>query len=199
MTITYTIGSELYLNITNKCTNNCVFCIRRNGPSVGDADDLWLEREPTREEILADIFKRDLSQYSEIVFCGYGEPLERLDDVVYICREIKKHGDHKIRINTNGQADLLYSRNTSKDLKDLVDVISISLNAADADNYQKICWSQFGECAFGSIVAYAQECRKYIPRVILTVVDVIGPEQVEKCRAIADRAGAEFRVREMIE
>ena len=199
MVITYIIENSLYVNITNRCTNSCDFCIRNNGDSMGDSESLWLEKEPTKEEILADIISRDLSAFKEIVFCGYGEPLCRQDDVVFVCKKIKDVSSITIRVNTNGHADLINGRSTAKELEGLVDIISISLNAANAKNYQDICHSDFGEDSFKAVVAYATDCMKYIKKVLLTVVDVISPEEIEKCRIIAEEIGAEFRVRAMIE
>lgn len=199
MVITYTIGESLYVNITNKCSNACEFCIRNNGDSVGDAESLWLEKDPTKEEILTDIFSRDLTNFKELVFCGYGEPLYRHDDVVFICKKIREVSQITNRINTNGHADLISGRSTAKELEGLVDIISISLNAADAKSYEAICHSEFGEAAFKAVLDYTADCIKYVPNVLLTVVDVISQEEIEKCRKIAQDIGAEFRVRAIIE
>jgi radical SAM enzyme (TIGR04100 family) len=199
MVITYTIGDSLYVNVTNQCTNSCEFCIRNNGDSVGDAQSLWLEKEPSKEEILMDILSRDLYAFNELVFCGYGEPLCRHDDIVFICQKVKEASSIKIRINTNGHADLINGRSTAQELAGLIDIISISLNAADAKSYQSICHSDFGEDAFKAVLDYTADCMKYIPKVMLTVVDVISPAEIERCRIIAEGIGAEFRVRTMIE
>ena len=199
MTITYALNGSFYVNITNRCSNRCDFCIRNNGDGVGDADSLWLEREPTVAEILADIKKNDLSQYKELVFCGYGEPLMRLDAIVAVVRELKKQTKISVRINTNGQADLIYGRPTSHELEGLIDVVSISLNTPDADSYDRLCHSDYGPSAFDALIAYAADCKKYVTTVILTVVDIIPPEDIEKCRAIAASAGVSLRVRKMIE
>lgn len=108
MTLTYRLGNALYINLTNKCTNACSFCIRLGGDTVGDSGSLWLEREPDKEEVLADIFRRDLSEFQELVFCGYGEPMMRLDDLVWIAAQVKRKAPNlPIRVNTNGQARAL--------------------------------------------------------------------------------------------
>jgi radical SAM enzyme (TIGR04100 family) len=199
MTITYPIQDSLYVNITNRCSNRCDFCIRNNSDSVNGSDSLWLDREPTMAEILASIQKNDLSLYKELVFCGYGEPMMRLDAIVAVVSELKRQTKISIRINTNGQADLIYGRPTAPDLKGLIDIVSISLNTSDADSYDKVCHSDYGKAAFDAIIAYAVQCKKYVPKVIFTVVDVIPSEEIEKCRAIAQKAGVSFRVRAMIE
>lgn len=197
MTITYPIDNNLYVNITNKCSNRCEFCIRNFGDSMGTSNTLWLEKEPTSEEILADILKNDLYRYKELVFCGYGEPLQRLETVVEVLKELKKHSQISVRINTNGQADLIYDRPTAQELKGLVDIISISLNAPDAQSYDKMCHSNFGEAAFDAILKYASDCKNYIPEVIMTVVDVIDTHQIELCRELTEKLGVTFRVRHM--
>lgn len=198
--ITYRLGANLYLNITNRCSNRCSFCIRQNGNSVGDADDLWLKQEPTRDEILKAVFANDLSKFHEIVFCGYGEPMERLEDVVWLARQIKtKNGAGiKIRVNTNGQADLIHNRRTAPELEGAVDAISISLNAPNAEKYQELCHSEFGTKVFDAITTYTKDCVKYVPDVTMSVVDVMPKEDIEECAKIAKAAGAKFRVRELI-
>lgn len=198
--ITYRLNGSLYLNITNRCSNRCRFCIRQNGDSVGDAKSLWLDKEPDREEILKAVFANDLSKFHEIVFCGYGEPMERLDDVVWLSRQIKsKNGAGiKIRVNTNGQADLIHGRRTAPELSGAVDAVSVSLNAPDAEKYQELCHSQFGKKVFDAIIAYTKDCVNFVPEVTMSVVDVMPKEDIEKCSEIAKAAGAQFRVRELI-
>jgi len=198
MTITYTVGDGLYLNITNRCSNNCTFCVRSIQNSVGDADDLWLEREPALDEIITDINKRRLSAYEELVFCGYGEPLYRLADVLEICEFVKEKtkGKLPIRINTNGLADLINSRPTAKETANMADTISISLNAPTPEKYNQLCRSEFGEQAFPAILAYAKECKENGAEVTLTAVDVIPTDELEACKKIANSIGVKFRVRE---
>ena len=124
MTVTYEVDSGLYLNITNRCSNRCEFCIRNNGDGAYGSEPLWLVREPTVEEILESVFSRDLKKYSEIVFCGYGEPTYRLPDVIYVAKEIKKaYPDIPIRINTNGQSDLILGYNTAEMFRGAIDVV----------------------------------------------------------------------------
>ena len=113
MTITYQYHDALYVNLTNRCPNACDFCLRTHGDKVGDSGSLWLEREPSKEEIWEDIEKRDLSKYRELVFCGYGEPACRLDDMLWICRQVRAVSGIKIRVNTNGLSDLINGRDTA--------------------------------------------------------------------------------------
>jgi len=155
-----------------------------------------LDKEPTVQEVLEQI--GDPTQYSEIVFCGFGEPMIKLEELLEIAREVKRKGG-KVRINTNGQANLYHGRNVVPLLKGLVDVISISLNAPTAEQYDAICHSRYGKEAFENILEFARECVKVIPRVVLSVVDVLSPDDIERCRAIAEDIGAQLRVRQMIE
>jgi len=195
MTITYTVGDGLYINMTNRCTNSCVFCVRQNQTGVGDAESLWLPHEPSLPEILDDLQKRDLADFSEIVFCGYGEPLCRLDDLIAVCRDIKAKSDLPVRINTNGQSDLINGRSTARELAGLADIVSVSLNAPTAQEYDRICHSEFGQNALPAIIEFAKQCKDNDIQVILTAVDILTPEQMSGCRAIADGIGVGFRER----
>jgi len=193
MTITYRIGNGLYINITNRCTNDCTFCIRLSGDSVGDADSLWLEREPSREEILSDIKSRNLDDYSEIVFCGYGEPTERLDDLLWICGQLKKIGCPPIRVNTNGHASLIAGYDVTPKFAGLVDKLSVSLNAADADEYNELCKPVFGLGAYQGVLDFAVKAKDYVSGVVLSVVE--GTTDIEACRKVADEMDLPLRVR----
>ena len=197
MTITYTVGDSLYVNTTNRCSNSCDFCVRSHGEEL--YGDLWLDREPTREEILEDIEKRPLADYKELVFCGYGEPCERLDDILWVCRELKKQHTLKIRINTNGHSDLINGRNTAPEFAGLMDTVSISLNCADAKSYAAVCHPEFGEEAYAALIDFARRVKEYVPNVIFSVVRGSIPDaDIEICRKIAEDAGVKLRVREML-
>jgi radical SAM enzyme (TIGR04100 family) len=199
MQITYELDGNLYVNLTNLCSNHCSFCIRNNGDGVGSADNLWLAREPSEDEVVRDILKHDLAQYRELVFCGYGEPLERLETLLAVCRQVRAVSPVFIRINTNGQADLINGRPTAPLLKGLVDGVSISLNAADAASYDRLCASEYGEKAYDALLRFTADCVRLLPHVTLSVVDVIPPDEIEKCRAVARKLGADFRVRTLID
>ena len=193
MTVTYRVGSGLYINITNQCSNQCGFCIRNYCDSVGDTDSLWLEREPSREEILRDLLRHNLANYSEIVFCGFGEPTERLDDLLWLCERLKKMDCPPIRINTNGQASMIAGYDTAPKLAGLVDKLSISLNAAGAEEYYALCKPSFGIEAYQGMLDFAKEARGYVPEVVLSVVG--GTTDIEACRKIAEELGLPLRVR----
>ncbi len=197
MIITYEHGDGLYVNLTNRCSNACDFCVRSYGNTI--YGNLWLEREPTVEEIKESIFSRDLTKYSEIVFCGYGEPTERLADIREICAEIRKKSDITIRINTNGHSDLINGRDTAADFEGLFDIVSISLNTSDPLVYKEMCRPKFGGRSHMAIIDFALNVKNHVPRVILSVVDTtITPEDIEMCRGLAEDIGVEFRLREFI-
>ncbi|MFZ3130122.1 MAG: TatD family nuclease-associated radical SAM protein [Desulfosporosinus sp.] len=195
MTITYAIENSLYLNITNRCSNNCTFCVRNNSEGVVDRLNLWLEREPTVDEVLEDISKLEISNYKELVFCGYGEPMMRTFDLIEICKKLKDYYNIPLRINTNGQANLLNGYDITPLLEGLADTISISLNAKNKQEYQALCLSDFGETAFEGILDFAVKCKKHIPNVVLSVVDLISEEDIQACKLIAEGIGVDFRVR----
>lgn len=198
LTICYVLGNTLYINLTNRCTNRCSFCVRDKDCGIGDVN-LWLEREPTAEEMIADIKKFNPKNYDEAVFCGYGEPTMRLDELLACAKFIKEQYGSKIRINTNGQANLVYGENVAPRFDGLIDVVSISLNAKNAEEYDELCKSIFGKESFQALIDFARECKKYVPEVVMSVVDVLPAEDIEACRKIAESVGARLRVRELIE
>lgn len=195
MTILYKVGNNLYVNVTNRCPCACTFCIRNNGDGAYGSNSLWLDREPTLEEII-DAFKQyDLSKYDEIVFCGYGEPLERLDIIVKICKYLRKNSTCKIRINTNGLANLIHNRNVVPELKDCFDIISISLNAGCEESYLKVTRPKFKDGSYHAMLQFAKECKNITPKVIFTVVDVISKEEIELAQSVANTLEIPLRVR----
>lgn len=198
MTICYVLENSLYVNLTNRCTNQCTFCVRDKDCGVGDVN-LWLDREPTIEEVLKDLEKFNPAKYKEVVFCGYGEPTLRLDVIISAARFIKENYNSRIRINTNGHANLVYKRDVTEDLKGLIDTLSISLNAKNKKEYNDICKCAYGEAGFDALIDFAKCAVKHIPEVVMSVVDVLPKEDIEECRKIAESAGALLRIRSLIE
>ncbi len=205
MTITYEYEGALYVNLTNKCNCNCEFCLRHGKAqgSIYTEDSLWLEREPTREEALDSFLGRDVCSYREIVFCGYGEPTYRLDDLLWLVDELKKRFKDKlptVRINTNGHANLINGRNVCPELAGRIHTLSISLNATNAADYVALCKPIQGEAAYQAMLDFAKESAAYVPQVILTIVDKDKTAQeIEQCRAIAAGLGVTLRVRSFID
>ncbi len=192
--IAYRIRNSLYLNITNRCSNRCSFCAKFDDFTV-KGHNLLLEAEPTFEEIIAAIGQPE--GIDEVVFCGYGEPLIRLDLVKQVAGVLKLRGYH-VRINTDGQANLAHGKNILPELAGLVDSISISLNAADSATYRRLCNTPFGEAGFSGVCDFIRSASAHIPQVIASIVTV--PDiDVTACRVLAESLGAEFRVREYTE
>lgn len=193
--LVYEVGDSIYINATNKCTNACSFCVRNYDDMI--YGDLWLDKEPTCEDVLNDLKKYDLSKYESVVFCGYGEPTYRLDVIKTVSKYAHENG-LKTRINTNGHGNKINTENAAKVLCENVDIIGISLNEVDAKSYNEICNSVYGEEAFNIMLDFAKECVDLGGHVVLSIVDIIGQEKVEKAKQIAKNIGAELRVRALI-
>lgn len=196
MTITYPVKKGIYVNITNRCPCACTFCLRHNGEGVYGSESLWLEREPTVEEICESIDAWEVKQYNEVVFCGYGEPTERINDLLKVAAYIKSKSDIKIRINTNGLGDLIWNENISPKLKGLIDTVSISLNATNKEDYFKVVRPKFGIDSYDAMLRFTKECTRYVPNVVMTVVDgVTSKEEQKECFKICESVGAILRIR----
>lgn len=188
--IAYKIRDSLYLNITNRCTNKCGFCVKSRTNYI-KGHNLRLEKEPSALQVIKAI--KDPASYKEIVFCGIGEPLLRLDVVKKVAAWIKQHGG-KVRINTNGHGNLIHGKNILPELHGIVDSISISLDAEDAKKYEKICRPSI-KGSYEGVISFIREAVKVIPEVKATVVKIPGVN-IEKCRRIAEELGAELRIRD---
>lgn len=196
MTITYPVKNGIYINMTNRCPCACTFCLRQNSDSVYGSDPLWLEREPTVEEVCKSLDNWDFSKYEEIVFCGYGEPTERLDDLLQVAKYIKSKSNIKVRINTNGLADLIHGESTAHKLEGLIDTVSVSLNATNKEDYEKIVRPKFGIESYDAMLKFTKDCTAFVPNVVMTVVDVVtSPEEQELSRKICKSVGAKLRIR----
>jgi len=189
--IAYRIRNSLYLNLTNRCSNACTFCAKFK-EFVVKGHTLKLDREPSFAEVTQAI--GDPTGYEEVVFCGYGEPLLRLDLVKAVAAWLHERGV-KVRVNTDGQANLVHGRDILPELAGLIDTLSVSLNAADSDTYQRICRSPFGAAAYPGVKEFLRRAPAHIPEVIATVVTLPGID-VEACRAVAGELGVKFRERE---
>lgn len=198
MTVTYIVDSALYINVTNRCTNACDFCIRKNGDGAYGSDSLWLLREPSEDEILESAFARDLSEFSEIVFCGYGEPSIRLETIISVAKKIKEKCSLPVRINTNGHSSLYHGYDTAPLYEGAFDCVSISLNTPSSDRYDEICHPHKAG-AHAAMLDFAKEVKKYVPSVMLSVVkDFLTAEELAECHEIADSLGVYLKVRDYI-
>jgi TatD DNase family protein len=180
--IVYKIRNSLYLNITNRCSNACGFCAKFRDFTV-KGHWLQLDHEPDAAEVKQAI--GDPTGYDEVVFCGYGEPLLRLDLVKQVAAWLKERGI-RVRINTDGQANLVYGRNILPELAGLVDAVSVSLNAPDAETYQQLCRSRFGLKGYQAVKEFIREARGFIPSVTASAVTVPGTD-IEACRKVAEK------------
>ena len=186
---------NIYVNLTNQCPCSCTFCLR-NTKEMAQSNSLWLDREPTVCEVIGEFEKYDLSKFDEIIFCGFGEPLTRLDDLLEVAKYLKdRSSSTPIRINTNGLADLVHKKEISPLFKDLINTISISLNASNAEEYFRLTRNQFGIESYDAMLKFAVSCKEYVPNVVMTVVDCIGQEEIDACQAVCDTIGVPLRVR----
>lgn len=195
--ITYDYFGSLYINLTNRCDCHCIFCIRDQDASA--LGGLWLREEPSREEVLEEILSQDLRDYGEIVFCGYGEPTCRVDDMLWICDRLRASGRDDlppIRLNTNGHGSLINHRNIVPELKGRLDAVSVSLNASNPEEYVRLTRPGMGEKGWTAMLEFVREAVGSIPRVMVTVVDYDQTrEEIEASRRLAESLGAGFRVR----
>jgi len=192
-TIIYEAHGNLYLNITNRCTADCVFCIKRYSDGVYGYN-LRLSKEPTLPEIIKELSDQELSKYKEVVFTGLGEPLVRLDNVLEITKWLTTRGI-PVRLDTIGHAKLLYpDRNVAEELAESgMKVVSISLNAQDAETYNQLCDPKYIR-AYENMLEFAKDVSKSGMELRFTVVN-LPVVDVEKCREIAKEYCAEFKVR----
>ncbi|MEE0347562.1 MAG: TIGR04100 family radical SAM protein [Lachnospiraceae bacterium] len=196
MTIVYKVHNNLYVNLTNRCSCSCVFCLRQNRDHMEESDSLWLDHEPTLQEVKDAFAKEDMSQYEEVVFCGFGEPTERMDLLLEVATFVKENYQKPIRINTNGQANLINGRDVAPELKGLVDTISISLNTPNEEKYNEMVRSIYGDKAYGAMLDFAREAKKYVPNVVLSTVDTtLSKEEEEQCRQICEKLAVTYHIR----
>jgi TatD family-associated radical SAM protein len=163
---------------------------------IGESDRLWLEREPSAEEVKKEFNKFNMDDYNEVVFCGFGEPTERFDVLKEVAAFVKEKYNKPVRINTNGAGSLINKRDIAPELEGLVDTVSVSLNHPDKERYLELVRSSFGEKSFDAMLEFAKECTKYVPNVVMTTVDTtITHEEEERCRKICEEIGAAYRIR----
>jgi TatD family-associated radical SAM protein len=202
VTIAYSYGKSLYVNLTNRCDCACLFCLRQNGAAGSIyADDLWLPEEPSREEVLRDILEHGPEGREELVFCGFGEPTYRIDDIVWLVDALKRRVNlPPVRINTNGHANLINGRDVTPELCGRVDVLSISLNAPTKEAYLAVTRPCDGEKAWDALLDFTRRATAYVPEVVMTIVRHGQTEaEIAACRTLAESLGAKLRIREYIE
>lgn len=196
MVILYEVYDNLYVNMTNKCPCACTFCLRQTRDEMNHSGSLWLEREPDVEEVKAEFSKFDMEKYKEVVFCGFGEPTERLEDLLKVAAYVKEEFGKAIRVNTNGLSDLIWQKNTAPMYEGLVDTISISLNTPNRERYYELTRSKFGVESFDAMLTFAGNVSKYVPNVVLSTVDTtLTGEEEAQCAEICRKLGVTYRIR----
>ena len=196
MEILYRVHNGLYVNLTNRCSCSCTFCLRQAMDRIGESDRLWLEREPTAQEVIEEFGKWDLSGFSEVVFCGFGEPTCALPVLLEAAAWVKNNSDLPVRVNTNGQGDLIAGRDISDDLAACIDTVSISLNHPDPAKYQSLVRSQYGDEAFPAMLSFARHCAEKGIHVVMTTVDTtITHDEEARCLELCKTIGAQYRIR----
>lgn len=195
-TILYKVHHNLYVNLTNKCPCACTFCLRQTRDHMEDSGILWLDHEPAVDEVIAEFAKFDMSQYEEVVFCGFGEPTEALEVLLPVAKYVKETFSKPVRINTNGLGNLIWNRDITPEFKGLIDTVSISLNTPNADEYHNLVRSKFGMQSFDAMLDFAKKCTTYVPHVVMTTVaTTISKEDEAQCQKICDNLGVTYRIR----
>lgn len=198
-TLVYLLDGKIYINLTNKCTNDCIFCLRKDKDDVV-GQTLWLDNEnSTAQDVINQLETFDMT--NEIIFCGYGEPMLKFDVLKEVAEYIKsKYPNTKIRVNTNGHANFVYKRNVVKELKDLVDEFSVSLNGATKEEYDELSQPKFDE-AYEEVKKFIKACANEEISVVASIVEGYKGRHLDlkACEQIANSLGAKLRVREWIQ
>lgn len=196
--LVYELDKKIYINLTNRCTNECIFCLRQDKDDVC-GQELWLDSEDfTSEDVIEQLKKFNLS--SEVIFCGYGEPMLKFEVLRQVAKYIKEtYPEIKIRVNTNGHANFIYKKNVVPELVGLVDEFSVSLNASNSEEYDELSQPKF-ENAYEEVKKFIKCSADAGIETVASIVDGYKGRRfdVEKCREIAESLGAKLRVREWI-
>lgn len=190
-TVSYTIGDRLYLNITDRCTLRCAFCPKHQGSHRVHEYDLGLDHRPTQAEIIAAI--DDPTAYSEVVFCGFGEPTLRLKVLLETARHVRGRGG-RVRVNTDGLANLVHRRNVLPELATCVDALSVSLNAQDPETYARHCRPALPG-SHAAVLDFLEAAPRWIGDVTATAIDGLDGVDIAACEQLARERGVAFRRR----
>lgn len=198
--LVYTLDGKIYINLTNRCTNDCIFCLRNDKDDVC-GQTLWLDSEDfTAQDVIEQLKTQNLPS-EEVIFCGYGEPMLKFAILKEVCEYIRKnYPNTKIRVNTNGHANYVYGRNVLPELKGLVDLFSVSLNGKDSDEYDELSQPKF-DGAYDEVKKFIKACSDEGFEVVASVVEGYKGRRIdlESCKNTASELGAEFRAREWIQ
>lgn len=195
-TLAYVIRDSLYLNITDKCTLRCLFCPKHNGSHLVRQYDLSLDHKPTAKDVIdaIDVYG-DITQFNEVVFCGFGEPTLRLKELLTIA-EYLKNKSAKVRLNTDGLANRVHKRNVLPQLAPYISAVSVSLNAQNAEVYAQHCRPALSG-SYGAMLEFLQQAPHYIADVTATAIDGLNGVDIQQCAALAARLGVKFRARQL--
>ncbi len=199
--LVYKLDGKIYINLTNRCTNDCIFCLRKDKDDVV-GQTLWLDDENSTSQDVIGQFENIYAQIAskEVIFCGYGEPMLKIDVLKDVAKYIKeKYPQTKIRVNTNGHANFVYKRNVIPECKGLVDEFSVSLNGATKEEYNELSQPKFDE-AYEEVKKFIASCADEEISVVASVVEGYKGRHlnIEACEKIAHELGAKLRVREWI-
>lgn len=189
--ISYVIGDRLYLNITDRCTLACTFCPKTQGVNKVHDYDLTLDHRPEVEEILDAI--DDPARYEQVVFCGFGEPTLRLKVLLEVAREIKARGG-RVRVNSDGLANLVHKRNVLPEMAECIDALSVSMNAQDSATYDRHCEPAL-KGSFQAMLDFLKLAPDYIPDTTATAIDGLEGVDIAACERLAWETGVKFRRR----
>lgn len=200
MTMLYEVYDGLYVNLTNRCSCRCTFCLRSQGEGVCGSDSLWLRHEPTFEEVRDEFAKFDMGKYEEVVFCGFGEPTCAWEVLKQVAAYVRETYGLPVRVNTNGQGSLINGRDIAPEFEGIIDAVSISLNTPNPERYAELTRSQFGDEAYPAMLDFAREVSRYVPSVTMTTVETtLTPAEEAQCQAICDELGVNYRIRKWVE
>ncbi|MBO4389863.1 MAG: septum formation protein Maf [Lachnospiraceae bacterium] len=195
--IIYEFQNKLYVNLTNKSATSTAFVERQYTDQINSLESLWLDHEPTMIEVLTELSNWYIAQYKELVFCGYGEPTERMDLVLDIANFVKKRSNIIIRLNTNGLSNLVNGPEIVSKYRDTIDEVSISMVSSTPNSYLTLSQSTYGIDSFQALLDYAAACKDAGCKVIMSTVEsTITEEQEAKCRSICEELGVEYVIRE---
>lgn len=205
--LVYLLDEKIYINLTNRCTNDCIFCLRKDKDDVV-GQTLWLDNEnSTAKDVIKqfELKKNELinvhhSPFTEVIFCGYGEPMLKFDVLKQVAEYIKKqYPETKIRVNTNGHANYVYKKNIVPECKGLIDEFSVSLNGATKEEYNELSQPKFDQ-AYEEVKKFIKACSDENISVVASIVEGYKGRHLNlnKCEKIANELGAKFRVREWI-
>ena len=196
--LVYSLEGKIYINLTNRCTNDCIFCLRKDKDDVC-GQELWLDSEDFGvNDVVEQLNKFELSK--EVVFCCYGEPLLKFEILKEVAKYIKEnYPDTKIRINTNGHANYVYKKNIVPELVGLIDEISVSLNGSTSEEYDELSQPKF-EGAYDEVKKFIKCCSDAGIKTDTSIVDGYKGRRldIKKCEEISKDLGAKLRVREWI-